>query len=162
MNIYVGNLLQAVTEEDLRHAFQGFGQVTFVSIIVGNAGVPTHHSSRAVTLSTIRNLCTIMAGAKPISMRVEIKTEATDVRQYGFSLPNGDRLLAVWTDGVAVDEDPGIEATVRLPVFSPKNVSGIDVLHGFEQELVTQMKDGKLVMRDLLIKDYPIIFRLSD
>lgn len=33
MNIYVGNLSQAVTEEDLRHAFQGFGQVASVSII---------------------------------------------------------------------------------------------------------------------------------
>lgn len=33
MNIYVGNLSQTVTEEDLRHAFQGFGQVTSVSII---------------------------------------------------------------------------------------------------------------------------------
>ena len=33
MNIYVGNLSQTVTEEDLRHAFEGFGQVASVSII---------------------------------------------------------------------------------------------------------------------------------
>ena len=33
MNIYVGNLSQAVTEDDLRDAFQGFGQVASVSII---------------------------------------------------------------------------------------------------------------------------------
>lgn len=33
MNIYVGNLSQTVTEEDLRHTFQGFGQVASVSII---------------------------------------------------------------------------------------------------------------------------------
>jgi RNA recognition motif-containing protein len=33
MNIYVGNLLQDVTEEDLRQAFEAFGQVESVKII---------------------------------------------------------------------------------------------------------------------------------
>jgi len=33
MNIYVGNLSHEVTEEDLRQAFEAFGQVTSVNII---------------------------------------------------------------------------------------------------------------------------------
>ncbi len=33
MNIYVGNLSYDTAEEDLRQAFEGFGQVTSVSII---------------------------------------------------------------------------------------------------------------------------------
>jgi len=33
MNIYVGNLSYTVTEEDLREAFGGFGQVASVSVI---------------------------------------------------------------------------------------------------------------------------------
>jgi RNA recognition motif-containing protein len=33
MNIYVGNVSYTVTEEDLRQAFEGFGQVASVSII---------------------------------------------------------------------------------------------------------------------------------
>jgi RNA recognition motif-containing protein len=33
MNIYVGNLSYSVTEDDLRQAFEAFGQVTSVSII---------------------------------------------------------------------------------------------------------------------------------
>ena len=33
MNIYVGNVSYNVTEEDLKQAFEGFGQVTSVSII---------------------------------------------------------------------------------------------------------------------------------
>jgi RNA recognition motif-containing protein len=33
MNIYVGNLSRNVTEEDLREAFEAFGQVTSVNII---------------------------------------------------------------------------------------------------------------------------------
>jgi RNA recognition motif-containing protein len=33
MNIYAGNLPRGITEEELREAFQAFGQVTSVSII---------------------------------------------------------------------------------------------------------------------------------
>jgi RNA recognition motif-containing protein len=33
MNIYVGNLSNEVTEEDLKQAFEGFGQVVSVNII---------------------------------------------------------------------------------------------------------------------------------
>lgn len=33
MNIYVGNLAYSVSEEDLREAFGGFGDVTSVSLI---------------------------------------------------------------------------------------------------------------------------------
>ena len=33
MNIYVGNLLREVTEDDLKKAFEAFGQVTSASII---------------------------------------------------------------------------------------------------------------------------------
>jgi len=33
MNIYVGNLLREATEDDLRRAFEAFGQVTSVKII---------------------------------------------------------------------------------------------------------------------------------
>ncbi len=33
MNVYVGNLAREVTEDDLREAFEAFGQVASVSII---------------------------------------------------------------------------------------------------------------------------------
>ena len=33
MNIYVGNLLREATEDDVRQAFEAFGQVTSVKII---------------------------------------------------------------------------------------------------------------------------------
>ena len=33
MNIYVGNLSLETTEDDLRHAFEAFGQVRFVNIV---------------------------------------------------------------------------------------------------------------------------------
>ncbi len=109
---------------------------------------------------TRQNLCTIMAGVKPASLPVEIQSEATNIKNYSFSLPNGDKLLALWTDGIAVDNDPGIEATLTLPGFSAQKVVGIDILHGFEQQMITNIEGGNLVISNLLVKDYPIILRL--
>ncbi len=112
-------------------------------------------------MSVITGLCTIMAGTEPVSVPIETQSEATNIKSYSFSLPNGDKLLALWTDGIAVDDDPGIEATLTFPSFSAQKVVGIDVLHGFEQELVAGIEDGNLVIRDLLVKDYPMILRLT-
>lgn len=101
-------------------------------------------------------------GTELASLSVQIESDAENIKSYAFSLPNGDKLLALWTDGVAVDDDPGIEATLTLPGFSAQKVVGIDVLNGCEQELVTSTKDGNIVINNLLVKDYPIILRFSE
>jgi hypothetical protein len=41
-------------------------------------------------------------------------------------------------------------------------VVGIDVLNGPEQEMIFETENGNLVIRDLLVRDYPIILRLID
>lgn len=110
---------------------------------------------------TMRNLSTVMAGARPDSLAVEIESAATNIMSYGFTLPNGDTLFALWTDGVAVDDDPGVRTTLTFPGLSAQEVIGIDVLNGFEQEMITDVEDGNLVIQDLLVKDYPIILRLA-
>jgi hypothetical protein len=116
---------------------------------------------RRESFFTVQNLSTVMAGAKPASLPVERQSEATNISSYGFSLPNGDRLFALWTDGVAVDDDPGVRATLTFTGLSGQKVTGIDVLHGFEQQLMTDSEGGNLIIRDLLVKDYPIILRLA-
>ena len=111
-------------------------------------------------VGVIRNLCTIMAGAEPVSLPIEIRSEATNIRNYSFSLPNGERLLALWTDGIAVDDAPGVKATLTIPNFSAGEVVGIDILNGFEQQMIINVEDGNLVIGNLLVKDYPIILRI--
>ncbi|MGB3716200.1 MAG: hypothetical protein WA996_17405 [Candidatus Promineifilaceae bacterium] len=107
------------------------------------------------------NLSTIMAGAKPTNIDRQVQSSYESIVSYTFSLPNGDHLIALWTNGVAVDDDPGVAATLILPDFSDQRVVGIDVLHGYEQQMITSDEDGNLVIRDLLVKDYPVVFRLS-
>jgi len=110
---------------------------------------------------TMRNLNTIMAGITPTNLSVEIESEVTNIVSYGFNLPDGEKLFAVWTNGTAVEDDPGLSATLIFPDLSAEKVVGIDVLDGFEQELNTETENGELVIRQLLVKDYPIILRLT-
>lgn len=110
---------------------------------------------------TVKRLNTLMAGAQPIRHDVQIENEPADSATYAFEFPNGDFLFACWSDGVAEDEDPGTTVTLILPGLPAEGAVGIDVLYGVEQELITEMENGDLVIRDLLIKDYPILIRLK-
>lgn len=112
---------------------------------------------------TRRYLATIMAGATAASLPVNVDGAATvaHLRSFGFGLPDGDRLFAIWTDGTAVEQDPGVEVTLTFPDMSGEQVFALDVLHGFEQQLITDVTTGDLRIRDLLVKDYPLILRLE-
>jgi len=109
----------------------------------------------------ICNLSTIFAGAQPQEVEVEIQSSTERIRYYGFSLPNGDSLVAVWTDGVAREFDPGEEAELRIAGFPNYTVTAIDILNNMEQEIVSTAGQGTLILENLLIKNYPIILRLS-
>jgi hypothetical protein len=130
-----------------------------LDVVVGMDGFDPNATWR---YPVMRNLNRVMAGNKPIKLVVEIESDATNIMSFGFTLPNGDRLFALWTNGVAVEDDPGVSATLTFPDLSAQRVIGIDVLHGFEQELIFEMENGNLVIRNLLVKDYPIILRLID
>ena len=71
-------------------------------------------------------------------------------------------MLAAWTDGVAQDEDPGVPATITFQSLAAGSVTGIDVVHGFEQKLTFEIDGEDTIVRDLLVKDYPILIRLGD
>jgi len=114
-----------------------------------------------LTVETIQNLSTIMAGTESIELPFEIQSDATYIKNYAFSLPNGDYLLAVWNDGVATDFDPGMSATVKISGFGEWFATGVDSIYGYEQDLITSNENGNLVIHDFLLKDYPIFIRLS-
>jgi hypothetical protein len=102
-----------------------------------------------------------MAGVEPAELPVEIDSQADRLMSYTFSTVEGHRLVAVWTNGVAVEEDPGVEATITIPGFTASDVSVIDLLHNLEQELIAETVDGDTLINNLLVRDYPIIIRLS-
>ncbi len=52
-------------------------------------------------------------------------------------------------------------ATLTLPGLAAQEVVGIDVLHSFEQRMTANMENGNLVIPNLLVKDYPLILRIT-
>jgi hypothetical protein len=144
--------------------------------IVHSRTVAAKYASRAIVLhlgmdvavglhegggNALPNLCTAMAGALPAGLPLQLQTSATNTVSYTFSSPNDAYLVALWTDGIAAEYDPGIPATVTIPGLGDHAVTGIDILHGFEQPVMASEEDGNLVIRDLLVKDYPILLRVS-
>ena len=118
------------------------------------AGVILRASS---LLDIIPNICTIMAGAKPTNLPIEIQSQSTNIKYYTFSLTNGDKLIALWTDGVAVDEDSGVRADLIFDGFDGKEVIGIDVLNGYTQSIIT---NGDKI-ENLIVRDYPMVIRIK-
>ncbi len=116
---------------------------------------------REISFSTIQNLCTIMSGAKPTELSLEIESDATNIRNYTFSLSNGDELIALWTDGVAVDDDPGVKANLTFHGFTAQDVTGIDVLKDFQQPIITSNENGNLTIQNLIVRDYPLILHIT-
>jgi hypothetical protein len=115
-----------------------------------------------VQTNTIRNIANIFAGAGADAFDVEIQTDAQNIKTFTFTRTDGSKLVAIWTDGVAVENDLGVPATLIIPDLSAGQVTGIDVLYGYEQQLITSSENDNLVVRDLLIKDYPIILRITE
>jgi hypothetical protein len=113
-------------------------------------------------LSPIHNLCVALAGAEPIDLLLSVESEASNIVHYAFALPNGDKLVALWTNGEVVEDYPGASAAITIDNVSAQRVIGVDVYNGFEQELNAEAEDGNLVIRDLLIKDYPLLINISE
>ena len=129
---------------------------------VGAGTESIQNISQPWTYPTVRNLNTILNGTTPTELTVEIENEAPHTATYAFMLPDGDILLAVWFDGnVESDDYPGDPTNLVIKKISAQSVVGIDVLHSYVQELITDIFAGNLVIYNLLIKDYPIIIRFS-
>jgi len=109
----------------------------------------------------VRNLCTAMTGARPGPLSVDIRSKKEEnIAHYAFSLPNGDRLLALWNDGVASEDDPGVITDLTFRGGSAARVTAIDILNGVQQPLQTTTQGNDLVVRSIRLRDYPLLLRL--
>jgi hypothetical protein len=170
---YVADELNWCTldQADLDHPWNAFSETIsakyYTRGIVMHLGMDVTVSQilmrdKPMLFKTVQNLNTTMAGANPVDLPIEIQSEATDIKSYTFSLSNGNKLVALWTDGVAVDEDPGVNAAVTMPNLSAQEVEGIDVLEGYQQSLVITNEDEDLVIEDLIVRDYPMILYIKE
>lgn len=111
--------------------------------------------------TVLPNLNTVMDGTEPAQLAVDVQNSAEYILIYSFSTPDSGYLVALWTNGIAVYHDPGVEARMTISDGSASQVIGIDVLYGFEQELDFRVENGNLVI-NMIARDYPILIKLND
>jgi hypothetical protein len=109
----------------------------------------------------IGNLYKILAGTRPIDIDVKFEGKPTNTVNNTFELPNGDSLIALWIHGETVDDCTGVGTTLTFPGLSAKQVTAIDALNDFEQELIIRVENGNLVIRNIFVMDYPIILHIE-
>ncbi|MCJ7472088.1 MAG: LamG domain-containing protein, partial [Actinobacteria bacterium] len=113
------------------------------------------------TYCIIQNLSTVMAGAKQTSLQINVQSDNTNIKSYSFSLPDGETLVALWTDDVAVDEDSDVEVNMTFYDFTAQDVMGIDILKDFQQPITANNENGNFIIKNLIVRDYPLILRIS-
>lgn len=129
--------------------------------IIVTIALPGAHDPTLPKVQAIHNLCDILAGAIPVNMPIYIQNNTSTLDSYTFSLPNGDVLIALWADEIPVDVNTGVNSALIIPGFSAQQVMVIDVVHGDQQQATVTWDGTNLVISNLLVKDYPIILRLT-
>ena len=109
----------------------------------------------------IRYIANIFAGANADGFPVRLNSDALNTKLFTFAKSDGSKLVSLWTDGAAVDEDPGVESTITLPELAGWNATGIDILTGVEQPLLTEVDGGNLIIPGFYIRDYPLVIMLT-
>jgi hypothetical protein len=127
------------------------------------ASVDVNSHMHPMVYYTVRNLSTIMAGHHAAPMEVSIESASNNILSYSFKMSNGNQLFTLWTNGTAVEFDPGVNATLTFSFEGelPTSVTGIDVLHGYTQLLDYEVEGNKIIIRDLRVKDYPTMIQFG-
>jgi hypothetical protein len=131
-----------------------------MDVVAGFSGQEPWRDEQRPEMRVARNLGTVMDTVRAASFPVQLQTTLTNTAIYTFALGD-DRFVGLWSDGIATDFDPGVPATLTIPGLGDYSALGIDVLHGYRQPLVSENVNGDLVIRDLLVVDYPILLRLT-
>jgi hypothetical protein len=102
-----------------------------------------------------------MDSVKPMDLDFALVADReVDVEKHAFQCPDGDLLLAMWILDVGADDYPAVEATLSVAATAAE-VVGYELLNGQEQPLDFTHAGETLEINRLLIRDYPLLIRLS-
>lgn len=148
---------------------------------------PVNPSQPEVLYYVMRTLCTVMEGSEPTELDVafegtispehlvwgettpdghfKINSEGTDVPReydhYCFTMPDNGLMVGVYLTGQSRDSHPGVKTDMTINGVTCSRVVGIDILNGTEQELEFEQKGDKLIVPGVLVRDCPVMLRLS-
>lgn len=122
------------------------------------AADPVAPQQPQAALYATRNLGTALEDLQPAEFGYRLETTA-QVKVYTMRGPRDD-VLALWRPGRPHDADAPV--SVDLWVDRPYPVTtGYEPLNGTEQPLTHERREGGTLIRGILVRDYPILIRLS-
>lgn len=130
-----------------------------MSISIGTSGTDAH--SRPAEGNMIRNLAYLMEGWEAEPLIVTVEAQSDQIRQYTFIDDNGSRYVAIWNDGEA--EVMSMDTVCRITVNGMQAVTAEawDPFTSLKQSLMIDTSKGNTVLDGILLKDYPIIIKIS-
>ena len=130
-----------------------------MDISIGTSGTDAY--GRPAEGHMIRNLAYLMDGwvAKPSTVTVEAQSDQT--RQYTFIDDNGSCYIAVWNDGEAGIVSKDTVCRITVDGMQATTAEAWDPFTSLKQSLVIDTSNGNTVIDDILIKDYPILIKIS-
>jgi hypothetical protein len=119
----------------------------------------------AYSYYVLRTLCTLLDGAEPAEVVVEADASVQKLEAYSFALPDNAKLIAMWIREKSrknrFDDYGGVTTSVSISAQSPSGVVGVDLLNGREQDLRFAVSAGRVIVPNLVIRDYPLFVRLE-
>ena len=107
-----------------------------------------------------RNLATILDELEPAEFEYTVDRAPSNLEVFPLRSPNGSA-LALWLGGRAQDQCEGIPVDVLLKGPCRKAI-GYDPMNGVAQELSVTQSGGNALLKGILVRDWPLIVRLSD
>ena len=151
-----------VTKYLIRSVVVHRGLDVMVGISMGESTSSRGVPSRDQAIATLN---TIMAGAMPTNeqLKVQVESESSlDTENYSFFFPGDNKMIAIWTDGLPVENAIGEKFNIILKDITAKKITAIDVLYGVQQQLNWQQVNHDIHIFNIRIRDYPLFIIFSN
>jgi len=119
-------------------------------------------SERVVGLTQmLTRLSGLLSNAEAIQTPVSFTPANKAYTSASFALPDDQFLVAVWNNAAAAEQDPGQPVDLALPGFQAEAVLAVDPVYGYQQALEYETTADGVVIRNFVLKDYPIYIHIT-
>lgn len=130
-----------------------------MDISVGTSG--TNIVDRPAEGGMIRNMAYLMEGLKAAPLSVEANSTSEFIRYYTFENADGDQYIVIWNDVEAKVDSEDIEVSLVIDNGPADSITAINPYLLISQRLNFENTSDRVVIDQLLIKDYPIIIKIN-
>jgi len=118
----------------------------------------------AAVSSVVKGLCTIMDGVQASELEVAFSHETAELEWYGFDLPGHGPgkgiMIGFWREDSGEKNRVTERTNILFKNIRAGKVVGVDVAQGVEQELEFEETERGVLIRDVLIRDYPVMIKV--